>query len=750
MKNLLKVVGFIAIIGLVMFACDDSTASTTDSCANGHTPGVAATCETAQTCTVCSQVIKAASGHNWGEWESDTKPATCTLPSHDNQNCLNTPCSKKNERTGSYPALGHNLPGAKAPTCVATGLTGIGHCERCNQNFTGETIPINSEAHNFSGEPVITPAACEIAGKEVITCGNAGCNVKQETGINAFEHDWEWTENTIAATCVHASKDTAACNNTPCTATNERNGSNPALGHDLPGAKAATCMSTGSTGTGHCNRCNEDLTSEIIPIDPNNHDFSEWAQKTAATCVAPERLIRVCSYNSAHTEEENNGEIDATAHDWNDWTLNAIEVTCVSGSKDTATCKNTPCTVTNVRDGSNPVNPTAHNWINDEVALPTCTSDGYTAQKCSVCYNSSGVSRQITIEMWDSGGDGWDGNGALRINVNGADKANSVKVQTASANNNPSGQRGTNKYTFTVEYGDMVNIYWIAGAYQGENAFAVYYNDDPPVPSFNPSSGSWSPSNDPAGKVLLFKQYNTMDNINNGSLLGSFTWIVGERRIDLINALGHNVINWVTYNSSNGYVSCNRDGCSGGLAAIGDTGPAGGRIFYVAATGITVQGYTGATGSFAEYTAYYLEAAPVDEGSSIQWGAYPIRIAEVTTFTSTSDSKASLIGNGRRDTQIMVNHLATIPETGRAAQVCASKTVTVGGTVFNDWFLPSLGELHEMYKAKGQTGIPTTGRFWSSSQGNNGYAWLQYFDDGSQVFDSLKSNNRNVRAIRAF
>ena len=189
---------------------------------------------------------------------------------------------------------------------------------------------------------------------------------------------------------------------------------------------------------------------------------------------------------------------------------------------------------------------------------------------------------------------------------------------------------------------------------------------------------------------------------------------------------------------------------------IGDRGPAGGIIFYVATGGITIQGYTGATGSFAEYTAYYLEAAPANETASRWQTAYKL-IDGITTWEYTTAKDAGLaasIGVGRKDTQTIVNSAAFAELTDTAAQRCASKTVTVGVTVFNDWFLPSLGELNEFYKLKGQagvpqTGIPTTGRFWSSSQCYSDAAWTQMFSDGAQSnYD--KPNSLNVRAVRAF
>jgi len=119
--------------------------------------------------------------------------------------------------------------------------------------------------------------------------------------------------------------------------------------------------------------------------------------------------------------------------------------------------------------------------------------------------NAEGT-RSITIDMYDSYGDGWDDNGALRINVNGVDIANNVRVQSGS----------TNTYTFNVTTGDVVQVYWVAGSYQSENSFIVYYTDTPPNPVFNQSS--WNGIN-----ALVYKLKGTMDGISGGTLLGSFT-----------------------------------------------------------------------------------------------------------------------------------------------------------------------------------------------------------------------------------
>ena len=131
----------------------------------------------------------------------------------------------------------------------------------------------------------------------------------------------------------------------------------------------------------------------------------------------------------------------------------------------------------------------------------------------------SATAREVTIDMYDSYGDGWDGSGALRIVVNGTQLATGVKVSTTASQNTPSGQRGSNTYTFFVDTGDVVELYWVGGSNQWENSFIAYYIDTPPIPAFTSSNyDSWSGSN-----ALVFRLHNTMNSIAGGTLLGSFT-----------------------------------------------------------------------------------------------------------------------------------------------------------------------------------------------------------------------------------
>jgi uncharacterized repeat protein (TIGR02543 family) len=174
--------------------------------------------------------------------------------------------------------------------------------------------------------------------------------------------------------------------------------------------------------------------------------------------------------------------------------------------------------------------------------------------------------------------------------------------------------------------------------------------------------------------------------------------------------------------------------------ALGDTGPGSGRIFYRDEMGFTM--------TDDNTTAHYLEAAPVDQSTGAQWGANGIQISGVTTFTSAiSDPLASKIGNGREDTQLIFTYLAGTAETGRAVQLC--KAYSGGG--LTDWFLPSYGELYQLYLNRGSIGISINGSYyWSSSQYNNNVSiWSYEFSAGNPWY-VLKTNSNYVRAIRAF
>jgi uncharacterized repeat protein (TIGR02543 family) len=181
---------------------------------------------------------------------------------------------------------------------------------------------------------------------------------------------------------------------------------------------------------------------------------------------------------------------------------------------------------------------------------------------------------------------------------------------------------------------------------------------------------------------------------------------------------------------------------SGGTCVVGDTGPGGGIVFYVAGSNFT------STGSDCNTTCRYLEAAPADVGTTHTW----------CSNTSTAlGVRATGIGNGMANTTT-----ADTTCTSGAIQEAANYT----NNSKSDWHLPSKDELNELCKYARNTGQAAGGavlcvggslrtgfatwRYWSSSESELAtIAWYQFFDSGNQT-DNGKTFVSNVRPVRAF
>ncbi|GHU24271.1 hypothetical protein FACS1894172_10490 [Spirochaetia bacterium] len=166
---------------------------------------------------------------------------------------------------------------------------------------------------------------------------------------------------------------------------------------------------------------------------------------------------------------------------------------------------------------------------------------------------------------------------------------------------------------------------------------------------------------------------------------------------------------------------------------VGDTGPAGGIIFYID------------TGTYGGGEWKYLEAAPADIPGLFVWA---------TTNTNIATDVAT--GKGQANTAAILAVESSAP----AAAACVDYG---NGTAYDDWFLPSKNELDAM-RSSGIAGIVgetvaneitnplnnfSLGNYWSSSEYNNDHAWFQRFSDDNQG-NNFKANTYGVRAVRAF
>jgi len=160
---------------------------------------------------------------------------------------------------------------------------------------------------------------------------------------------------------------------------------------------------------------------------------------------------------------------------------------------------------------------------------------------------------------------------------------------------------------------------------------------------------------------------------------------------------------------------------------IGDTGPAGGIIFYD--KGKVSDGWQ------------YLEAAPANAEFTVVWGP-----AKAVSGTATT------VGSGKRNTQLIVTAYGTSES---AARRCAN--MNVNG--FKDWFLPSQDELglildnlvwdNTNKKMRGLSNF-RNGYYWSSSvNASTNAVRVTEFVGLSSAYFSLVSRPANAQASSA-
>ena len=193
---------------------------------------------------------------------------------------------------------------------------------------------------------------------------------------------------------------------------------------------------------------------------------------------------------------------------------------------------------------------------------------------------------------------------------------------------------------------------------------------------------------------------------------------------------------------------------------VGETGPGGGIVFYVAST-ISNSPTSFTCGVDLKATCTYLEAAIANgttpstwkPGTTAQWGCKGTDV-----MTSLQRTASLEIGQGRANTILITGASCNVP----ASAASIAKAYNGGGR--NDWFLPSRDELNELCKyvrnigqAAGVT-VPCLGWsrtdfdttfYWSSSEGYKGVAWLYHFLYGFG-YTADKNDSLLVRPVRAF
>jgi hypothetical protein len=184
---------------------------------------------------------------------------------------------------------------------------------------------------------------------------------------------------------------------------------------------------------------------------------------------------------------------------------------------------------------------------------------------------------------------------------------------------------------------------------------------------------------------------------------------------------------------------------------VGDTGPGGGKIFYVATTSF-------ACGPERTSLCTYLEVAPSGWANSGVASEDPRRSwatdinSNRTTAVTGADGTA--IGDGYRNSLDIVAQTGNVAASS-AAVLARSYSSLLLGVTYADWYLPSKDELNFIYQwAKNNGGVASHGFeqniYWSSTEASPVNPWHQTFSTGKAENGNNKGNEYWVRPVRAF
>ena len=206
---------------------------------------------------------------------------------------------------------------------------------------------------------------------------------------------------------------------------------------------------------------------------------------------------------------------------------------------------------------------------------------------------------------------------------------------------------------------------------------------------------------------------------------------------------------------------------------IGQTGPGGGKVFYVATTAFSC-------GPTLAATCTYLEAVPFGWMTELDFKGDTVDVnrnwSESTPVDlqrgpfGTTGGTATAIGSGYQNTKAMFD-VGNDNTAVSAGALAFAYTVTVSGVVYDDWYLPSKDELNQMCKwQRGITGEALTnlatvctggtinsgvgaqgfdGDYWTSTEIHDFGVWRQSFVTGVQA-GAAKQEGGRVLPIRAF
>jgi len=228
---------------------------------------------------------------------------------------------------------------------------------------------------------------------------------------------------------------------------------------------------------------------------------------------------------------------------------------------------------------------------------------------------------------------------------------------------------------------------------------------------------------------------------------------------------------------------------------LGDTGPGGGKIFYMSYTGFSCGTTYSDTGSPTSDKCYFLEIAPSSwtGGGDPEkpWAIAPYLTSDIAGIDNYSDELLNRNNSGDKGIGLGYRNSIRIIAQGNTATSAAATARAYSGGGKGDWYLPTDTEINlvcqwahgttvdsdEIWKNNGirhasllddqecdvgqplnsgagqGAGLKTDKYYWSSTEQSGDYATLLWMDGQlypGSLGGGLKSSTRYVRPIRAF
>jgi hypothetical protein len=219
--------------------------------------------------------------------------------------------------------------------------------------------------------------------------------------------------------------------------------------------------------------------------------------------------------------------------------------------------------------------------------------------------------------------------------------------------------------------------------------------------------------------------------------------LIGTKSVNAVNGvatftnLGLKGMNGIAYTITytvSGLTTATESVTPTGSWSLGDTGPGGGKIFYVNTSGF-------ACGPTLSETCYYLEVAPIGANTTKDWAVSANR-------TSSAGASGTVIGSGYQNTMAIINQ-------GNSNSAAAYAQEYRGGSL-SDWYLGTRLELYQIYvnRATIFTGTEVIntefpGEYWTSTEANASQAYSYRIYDNQGPWPNSKTSN-SVRPIRSF